>query len=416
MKFYDDPVAILAQTTVIKRFLDYIKTDTTSDEHVDRCPSTDGQLVLARQLVDELTSLGLSDAAVDDNGYVTATLEGNGGSETVGLIAHLDTSAAASGASINAIEHTDYDGSPIKLKNDVVITPEDNPQLKHCLGDTIITADGTTLLGADDKAGIAVIMAALEYLQAHPDTPRPTIRVGFTPDEEIGRGCSHFPLERFNADVAFTLDGTFDGEINIETFNADSAFITITGVATHPGTAKGKLVNALRYMAKFIDRLPAEISPECTADREGFIHPHEFSGDASKCKCHLILRDFDEVELKGLGETVRRTAATLTDEEPRLKVDVEIKRSYPNMYNYLKDRPQIVERLKQAVRGAGIEPRLKPIRGGTDGANLTRMGLPCPNVFAGGVNFHGPTEWISTRSMGLSLCAVLNLLMLHAQS
>jgi tripeptide aminopeptidase len=310
--------------------------------------------------------------------------------------------------------HENYDGSPLELADGIVISTDDNPELRQCVGDTIITADGTTLLGADDKAGIAIIMAALEFYREHPEVPRPTIRVAFTPDEEIGRGTAHFSMETFGADVAFTLDGSFDGEVNVETFHADSAWVTITGVSTHPGTAKGKLVNALRHMAVFLSRLPAEISPERTEGREGFIHPYELMGDASSCRCHLILRDFQRGALDALGEQIREIAESVRTDEPRLKVEVEIKPSYPNMYEYLKDRPEIAERLQEAVRRAGIDPNLKPIRGGTDGSKLTQMGLPCPNIFAGGVNFHGPTEWVSTRSMGLSLCTVLNLLTLYA--
>ncbi|MCP4599039.1 MAG: peptidase T [Proteobacteria bacterium] len=414
MKFFNDPKALVLQTSVVDRFIEYVKIETTSDEHVESCPSTNGQITLAGKLVQELRELGLRDATVDENCYVTATLPRNSSSgPVVGLIAHLDTSSAASGANVTPCFHENYNGSPIQLKNNIVIGPDDNPNLLKCIGDTIITADGTTLLGADDKAGIAEIMSVVEYYKANPDVPHPTIRIGFTPDEEIGRGAAKFPVEKFGADVAFTIDGSFDGEINIETFNADSAYVTITGVSTHPGTAKGKLVNAMRYMSKFIERLPAEISPECTEDREGFIHPYELTGDASKCNCHLILRDFEEDKLTALGEKVKKIAAAISSEEPRLKIDIEIKRSYPNMYQFLKDKPEIAQRLKEAVQRAGIEPDMTPIRGGTDGANLTRMGLPCPNIFSGGVNFHGETEWISTRSMGLALCTVLNLMTLY---
>ena len=414
MKYFDKPEELLKSTSLVDRFVEYAKIETTSDEHSESCPSTENQFVLARKLVEELKQLGLQDAKVDDNCYVTATLKGNIPKDvTIGLIAHLDTSPAASGKDVSVQFHENYQGTPLELKDGVVIDPADNPDLLKCVGDTILTSDGTTLLGADNKAGVAIIMSAMEHFQAHPDLPHPTVRVGFTPDEEIGRGTAKFPVKEFGAEVAFTIDGTFDGEINIETFNADSAFITMTGVSTHPGTAKGKLVNALRYMGKFLDRLPAEVSPECTEGREGFIHPHELSGDSSSCKCHLILRDFDEDKLKAFGEDVQRIADSVAAEEPRLKVEVEIKRSYPNMYQFLKDKPEIATRLQEAVRKAGATPELNPIRGGTDGANLTRMGLPCPNIFTGGMNFHGQTEWISTRSMGLSLCTVLNLLTLY---
>jgi len=414
MDFYSDPQEMLDNTSLVQRFLEYTRIHTTSDEHSDSCPSTQRQFDLATLLVNQLRALGLSDAAVDENCYVTATLPGNvEGKETVGLIAHLDTSPAASGKEVNPVLHQDYDGSPIQLSDGVVISVDDNPELEACIGDTIITADGTTLLGADDKAGIATIMATLEFYQKNPDASRPTIRVAFTPDEEIGRGAARFPLETFGADVAFTIDGSFDGEVNVETFNADSAHVTITGVSTHPGTARGKLVNALRHMAAFLSRLPVKVSPECTEGREGFIHPYELKGDASSCSCHLILRDFDSEELAALGDRVRAIANSVQEDEPRLKVEVEIEHSYPNMYQYLKGRPEIVDRLQEAVRRAGIKPNLQAIRGGTDGATLTRMGLPCPNIFTGGVNFHGPTEWISTRSMGLSLCTVLNLMTLY---
>jgi len=414
-EFFSDPQEMLNDTSLVRRFLEYVKVHTTSDEHSDSQPSTERQFVLARLLVEELQALGLADASVDDNCYVTATLPGTlEGSEVVGLIAHLDTSPAAPGKEVTPVLHQDYDGSPIQLADGVIIAPEDNPELLECIGDTIITADGTTLLGADDKAGIAIIMSALEFYRKNPDTPRPTIKVAFTPDEEIGRGTAEFPLESYGADVAFTIDGSFDAEVNVETFHADSAYVTVTGVSTHPGTAKGKLVNALRHMAVFLSRLPAEVSPERTEGREGFIHPYELNGDASSCRCHLILRDFDRDALTALGHRLREIAESVQGDEPRLKVEVEIESSYPNMYDYLKDRPEIAERLQEAVRRAGIEPDLKPIRGGTDGSKLTEMGLPCPNIFAGGVNFHGQTEWVSTRSMGLSLCTVLNLMRLYA--
>ncbi len=414
--YFNNPNEILEETSLVERFTEYVKIHTTSDEHSESFPSTERQFDLARRLVQELRELGLSDAQVDEHCYVTATLAGNArGGATVGLIAHMDTSPAAPGEGITPLFH-DYDSSPVRLEDGVSITPEDTPELMACIGDTLITSNGTTLLGADDKAGIAEIMAVLEYLKSHPDLTRPNIRIAFTPDEEIGRGTAKFPIETFGADVAFTVDGNFDGEINVETFNADSAWVTITGVSTHPGTAKGKLVNALRYMSRFIERLPAEKSPECTEGRDGFIHPVEVNGDASKCKCHLILRDFEEGPLAEFGNTIQKIAEDLTEEEPRLKVDVEIKRSYSNMVQFLGKRPEITERLSEAVRRAGVEPVLKPIRGGTDGANLTKMGLPCPNVFAGGMNYHGPNECISTRSMGLSVCVLLNLLTLYAES
>ncbi len=413
MKFFNDPHALLGETSLVDRFVQYAKIDTTADGNNENCPSSDRQFDLARLLVEQLKELGLSDAAVDENCYVTATLEGKG-PEVVGLIAHLDTSPAAPGAGVIPTFHENYDGKAINLKNNVVIDPETDDYLSKCVGDTVITSDGTTLLGADDKAGIAVIMSALQYYKANPDLPHPTIKVGFTPDEEIGRGHAKFPIEAFGADLAFTIDGGFSGEVNVETFEAYSAFVTVNGVPTHPGMAKGKLVNALRYMSKFLEKLPAEISPECTEEREGFIHPFELNGDATSCKCHLILRDFEEDKVADWGEIVKKAAADVAALDPRLSIDVDIQFSYPNMYKFLKEKPEIADRLKEAVEKAGIEPMLEPIRGGTDGSNLSRKGLPTPNIFAGGVNFHGPTEWISTRAMGYSLCTVLNLMSLYA--
>ncbi|MCU0663915.1 MAG: peptidase T [Myxococcota bacterium] len=412
---FGDPNHILKETALISRFLEYVRMDTQSSESSETCPSTQKQLVLAKKLVGELRELGLSDANLDENGYVTGTLPGNRrGGQTIGFLAHLDTSPACSGEGVKPLIHESYDGKAISLIEGVVIRPEENPQLASCVGDTIITADGTTLLGADDKAGIAEILAAVEYLVKHPELPRPTIKVGFTPDEEIGKGAAKFPIETFGADVAFTLDGGFDGEINLETFNADSAFVTMTGVSTHPGTAKNKLVNALRYMAIFLEKLPKEQAPETTEGREGFIHPYDLSGDASRCKAHLILRDFEKDKLEALGQKIRDIADAVAQLEPRLKIDVEIRHSYPNMHEFLMDKPEIAQRLNEAVRLCGLTPRVEPIRGGTDGANLSRMGLPCPNIFAGGVNFHGPTEWISTRSMGLAVCTILNLIDAYA--
>jgi tripeptide aminopeptidase len=375
-----------------------------------------GQFDLARPLVDELKALGLADAVVDEHCHVSATLPGNQKfNPAVGLIAHLDTSPAVSGVDVKPICHEAYDGSPIVLEAGVTIDPEENPELKKYLGDTIITSDGTTLLGADDKAGIAVIMSALEYLAENPSHPRPTILVAFTPDEEIGRGTHTFPLEEFNAEVAYTLDGSFAGEINLETFDAMAIALEFKGVSTHPGKGKGKLVNALRYMARFIDCLPARHSPEQTEKREGFIHPVDCSGDASACTVNLILRDFDKDRVRDFEGQVRALAEQIAEEEPRLEIEMALDHTYPNMYQYLASKPEIELRLKEAVRLAGIEPKVEPIRGGTDGAVLTSRGLPCPNIFAGGMNFHDKREWISTRAMGLSLCTVLNLLTLHTR-
>jgi tripeptide aminopeptidase len=407
---------LLDETSLIDRFLAYVKIDTQSDPDCESSPSTETQLDLANKLLDELIELGLSDAKVDDNGYVTATLPGNTDTACpVGLLAHLDTSPAVSGAGVMPLLHRKYDGTSIVLRDGVHIAVEENPELLKYVGDTIITSDGTTLLGADDKAGIAVIMSALEYWVTHPEVPRPPVRIGFTPDEEIGRGTRHFPFDTFGAEVAYTIDGSFAGEINVETFEAWSATLVLKGVSTHPGTAKGKMVNALRFMARFLDRLPMDKSPEETEARQGFVHPVDCQGDSSECRLKLILRDFEEEGIEALKHQVNAVVQSVIDEEPRLRIEVSFEHSYPNMHRYLRALPAIQERLEEAVRQSGIEPVVVPIRGGTDGASLTRKGLPCPNIFGGAMSFHDKREWVAVSAMGRSLCTVLNLMALHTQ-
>jgi tripeptide aminopeptidase len=369
--------------------------------------------------VDELKELGLRgvgepEVTMDPNGYVLAELPGTAPGR-VGLLAHIDTAPAFSGAGVSPriVEH--YEGGAIEVGNGIVLDPADTPELKECVGDALITTDGRTLLGADDKSGVAAIMAALEILVREPEIQRPTLRVCFNPDEEIGRGADRFPLGRFDCPVAFTIDGSFTGEISVETFSADKAVITFTGVAVHPGYARGKMVNALTWMGKLLDRLPMGEAPECTEGREGFYHPVRASGDAASCTLQLILRDFDTRVLEERGRRLERMCAGLMAEEPRLGVKVEITKQYRNMYDVLSRHPEVAERLEEAVRAAGITPRLKAVRGGTDGSRLTELGMPTPNVFAGGVDFHGPSEWISTRVMAQSACTILNLVQLFAE-
>ncbi len=408
MKAFNNPQEILDSSTFVDRFLEYVKMDTQSDEKSETCPSTEKQRALVDRLAGELKELGLDDAAVDENGYCTATLKGDRDG-VVGLCAHVDTAPAFSGTNVKPRLHKNYDGKPIKLDDDVVIDPKDSPELLECLGDTIITADGTTLLGADDKAGIAAIMGALEIITKNPDISRPTLRICFNPDEEVGRGANKFPLDDFGAPLAFTMDGGFTGEINVETFSADKGIVTFKGVSVHPGYAKGKLVNALTCMGKFLARLPRLESPEATDGRDGFFMPTDMSGDAAQSTVNLILRAFDVETLEKRGERLKEMANAMTAEEPGLTVEVEIQKQYRNMYDELSKHPEIEAKLKEAVTMAGVEPKLAPIRGGTDGSRLTAMGLPTPNVFAGGVNFHGPTEWVSTKAMALSVCTILNL-------
>jgi tripeptide aminopeptidase len=419
MRPFDDPSIVLSRTRIVERFLDYVRFDTQSDETSETCPSTARQLELGRRLVDELKELGLAgvgeaEVTMDENGYVLAELPGTAPGR-IGLCAHIDTAPAFTGAGVSPRLMEDYDGSAIDVGHGIVLDPADTPQLAECLGDTIITTDGRTLLGADDKAGIAAIMAALDILVHEPEIRRPTIRVCFNPDEEIGRGADRFPLERFDCPVAFTVDGSFAGEISVETFSADKAVLTFTGVAVHPGMARGKLVNALTWMGKLLDRLPMVEAPECTDGREGFYHPVTASGDAASCTLQLIIRDFDTTVLEERGRRLERMCAGLMAEEPRLGVKVEIRKQYRNMYDVLGRHPEITARLEEAVRAAGIAPRLEPIRGGTDGSRLTELGMPTPNIFAGGVNFHGPSEWISTRVLAQSTCTILNLVQLFAE-
>ncbi len=413
MEFFNNPRILLDGTDLVQRFVDYARMDTRSDENSNTLPSTLGQRLLAERTVKDLLELGAADARVDDNGYVVASIPANVSSApSVGLIAHLDTSPAAPGDSVRPILHSDYDGNDIVLPNGVTI--EADEALKQCKGDTIITSDGTTLLGADDKAGIAVIVSAVEFWMKNPKVPHPAVRICFTPDEEIGRGTEKFPYMDFGADFAYTLDGSFIGEINIETFEAYSAVIRFEGVSTHPGRAEGKLVNALKYMAEVIALLPGEHAPETTRDRSGFIHPVSCEGDSSECTLKLILRDFESDKVLHLKNLLESIVAKVTQKDPRLKTQLTFKHTYPNMRPYFKGRQEIWQRIVEAAKMTGIVPSLVPIRGGTDGALLTKNGLLCPNIFAGGINFHDKREWVSDRAMALSLCTVLNLMVLNA--
>lgn len=419
MRRFDDPSVILSKTRMVDRFLGYVRFDTQSDEESESCPSTAKQLELGKQLVAELNELGLRGVgekavSMDDNGYVLAELPGTADGR-VGLCAHIDTAPAYTGAGVDPQVHERYEGGKIDVGHGIVIDPGDTPELRACVGDTIITTDGRTLLGADDKSGIAAIMGALEILTQEPDLNRPTIRVCFNPDEEIGRGADRFPLDRFDCPVAFTIDGGFSGEINVETFSADKAVVTFTGVSIHPAVAKGKMVNALTYMGKLLDRLPMAESPECTQGREGFYHPVSVSGDAAACKLHLIIRDFDTEVVKERGRRLEAMCAALAAEEPRLDVRVEIIEQYRNMADVLSKHPETTAKLERAVWSAGIEPDVRSVRGGTDGSRLTAMGMPTPNIFAGGVNLHGPSEWISTRVLAQSACTILNLVQIFGE-
>jgi len=417
VKNFDNPHAILDQTSLLDWFLEIVRIDTQAEDASPTHPSTTKQLDLQNILREKLSALGCGDIELDDNGYLFATYPGNvAEAPTIGLLAHVDTAEDFSGTNVKPQLHENYDGGVLKIGAGVVIDPAESKELAQCVGDTIVTASGDTLLGADDKAGVAEILALLQMLGKHPDLPRPTLRIAFTPDEEVGRGAEFFDVERFGAACAYTLDGEFPGEVNFETFSADKAIVTFKGVAVHPGYAKDKMVNALRWLGLFLDRLPKDESPERTEGRTGFFHPIKTQGNAAECSVELILREFDNDKLADRGARLQALVAQIAKEESHLQTQVEIKYQYRNMADTLTQYPQIRENLLEAVRRAGVEPKIVPVRGGTDGSGLTAKGLPTPNIFAGGVNFHGPREWVSTRAMGLTVCTLLNLVQLWSEA
>ncbi|MDI6765611.1 MAG: peptidase T [Bacteroidota bacterium] len=405
--------------TVLDRFLRYVKIDTQSKEDSDTYPSTQKQFDLLNLLVKELKELGIQDVNIDKYGYVIATLPSNipptdksyQKVPSVGLIAHVDTSSSASGENVKAQVIT-YNGGDIVLPGDasVIIRETENPELKKCIGKTIVTSDGTTLLGADNKAGIAIIMTAIQSLLNNPKILHGNIKVGFTPDEEIGNGTKYFDLKKFGAEVAYTVDGDAIGELNKETFSANSAIITVHGRNIHPGTAKGIMVNSIRAMADIIVRMPKDIAPETTEGYEPYIHPHVLKGEEEKTTLNILLRDFKTEGLDTLKEKLVKIIEEVKPLHPKARIELEIKESYRNMREGLEKEPRVIECLFEATKRTGLDPRWVPIRGGTDGSRLTAMGLPCPNIFTGGHNFHGKTEWISLWGMEKSIETVLNLI------
>jgi tripeptide aminopeptidase len=395
----------------LERFVRYARIDTQADRHSDTYPSTMKQLDLSRLLVEELHELGLADAHVTEHGYVFATLPGVEG-PTVGLLAHVDVSPDAPAAGIDPQVHEDYGGGELVAG----LSPETSALLGERSGHDIVTSDGTTLLGADDKAGIAEIMAAVAWLVAHPDVPRAKARIGFTVDEEIGRGVDHFDLEAFAADFAYTLDGSVVGEIENETWSALELKVTFHGVVVHPGTAKGKLVNPIKAAARFVASLPPDsLSPETTEGREGFVHPTEIAGGAGSATVTLILRDFEWEGIEAQEALLRRLAEEVIADEPRASVTFERWEQYRNMRDWLDGAPHVVEGALEAARRAGVEPTLHSIRGGTDGSRLTEMGLPTPNIYAGGQEFHSLREWVSAQDMSVCAATVVELLRLWGE-
>ena len=398
---------------VLERFSRYVRVDTQSRREREASPSTPGQLELGRLVLDELRAAGLDDAELDDNGYVMATLPDSNGGQSgppVGLIAHLDTSPDAPGRGVEPIVHRSYDGGVIELpRGGTRLDPAAMPELADKVGHDVVTASGDTLLGADDKAGVAEIMGAVAYLAAHPELPRPTLRVAFTPDEEIGLGASLFDLDRFGAGCAYTLDGSELGEIQDESFSAVEAVLTIHGVEVHPGQAAGKLVSALRLAAKVVAALPEELAPEHSSGRDGFIHPHELSATADTAHLRAILRDFDEDRLQGHAELLQRTVSDVLRGAPQATYELELRRQYRNMRTYLAAVPEVIAAAEEAIRAEGIEPVRTPIRGGTDGSLLSEMGLPTPNLFTGGHEYHSVREWASLQEMAAAAATIVRL-------
>ncbi|MCZ7557680.1 MAG: peptidase T [Bacteroidia bacterium] len=391
--------------TCVDRFLKYVTYDTQSDENSETFPSTEKQKVLAAELVEELKAMGLHDAEMDTYGYVMATIPANTDKPdvpVVGFIAHMDTSPDVSGANVKPVLHHGYGGGDIVLPADpsIVITVADNPHLSTKLGETIITADGTTLLGADNKCGIAEIFDAAYFLLTHPEVKHGTVRICITPDEEIGQGTKYFDVQKFGATYAYTVDGEQLGSIENETFCADSLTVTFKGVSIHPGFAKGKLVNAVKMASRFIEMLPKEsLSPETTELKQGYVHPHGISGGIEQCTIKFLLRAFTTEELRDQEAFLRSLVGQTLTEFPKGDATVTVDESYRNMRYVLDEHPQVLAYAKEAMERIGLVPEIGSIRGGTDGARLSYMGLPCPNIFAGEHSFHSKREWVSVQDM-----------------
>ena len=398
---------------LLDRFLRYVAVDTQSDENSESQPSSAKQLNLLRMLRDELEAMGVA-ATLDEYGYVMATLPSNIDAKVpaVGFIAHVDTSPDASGTGVKPQIVPDYDGGPIALRGveGLFLSPADFPELLAHKGETLITTDGTTLLGADDKAGVAEIMDAVQYLTAHPEVKHGKICIGFTPDEEIGRGVVKFDVARFGADYAYTMDGGEVGELEFENFNAAAATIRVSGLNVHPGYAKGKMRNAMRIAMEFNDLLPAFEKPEYTEGYEGFYHLIGMKGTVEEAELTYIIRDHSLSRYEERKAFVERCVAFLNDKWGEGTVSAEIKHQYYNMREQVEPHYQIIETAMEAMRLSGVEPKVQPIRGGTDGANLSFKGLPCPNIVAGGLNFHGKMEWVPLESMEKASAVILNII------
>lgn len=392
--------------SVVDRLLRYVKIDTQSKEDVDSTPTTAGQFTLARMIVEELKGMGIQDARLDKHCFVYATLPATSDSlarrtAVIGLIAHMDTSPSESGANVHPVIHHNYQGGDIVLPADTtqVITVKKNPDLLKNTGSDILTSDGATLLGADDKAGCAEIMTLLQTLLEDRSIGHGTVKIAFTPDEETGSGIGKFDVKNFGARYAYTIDGGFTGEICNNTWNADQATVTVHGVSTHPGTAKGVMVNSVYAMSDFILRLPSDMRPETTEKQEGFLHPYAGALDVETSTLKILLRDFELSGLARQKKILDEIREATLKKYPEVKIDLDVKPSYRNMKLVLDSIPFVTEYAMEAAKRAGVKPDLTPSRGGTDGSDLTFMGLPCPNIFTGGENFHGKLEWIPVKGM-----------------
>ena len=401
-----------------ERFLKYVSYDTQSSEESTTFPSTEKQKVLLAALRDEMEALGLTDVAMDRYGYVMGTIPATPGCENapvIGFIAHVDTSPDMSGAGVKPRIVEEYDGGEIRLNGQLAMTPEEFPELKHFVGHTLIHTDGTTLLGADDKAGVAEIMTAAEHLMAHPELRHGKIRIGFTPDEEVGRGVDFFDVEAFGADFAYTVDGGFEGELEYENFNAASAKIEIQGRNVHPGYAKGKMINAIQVACDLQALLPADQRPEHTEGYEGFYHCVGLNGTVEKAQISYIIRDHDAEKFEQKKVFMWSAVDLLNKKYGDGVLSLTIRDQYFNMRKMVEPHPQVIDKAVEAMEMAGVKPLVRPIRGGTDGARLSFMGLPCPNLFTGGMNFHGKFEYCSLTTMRKAQQVILNLAQLWAE-
>ncbi len=405
---------------IVERFIRYAKIDTQSDETSSTSPSTAKQLELSRLLARECEELGLQDVSLNQYGIVMATLPATVSHQapTIAWLAHVDTSPEYSSSPVNPVVHENYAGGDIILPADFtkIISVEQNPALTDLIGETIITTDGTTLLGADDKSGITAIMTAVEHLVNHPEIEHGPIRICFTVDEEIGRGIENLDLDALNACCGYTLDSEGWGRIDSETFSADLAIVTVQGTNTHPSEAKGKMVNAIRVLASFLDRLPREtLSPETTSGREGFLHPYHIEGGVSEASARIILRDFEEPLLQAQADLLEQNAGTLRAEYPNVEIQITIHKQYRNMRDGLKKEPRALSKAIEATEAAGMVPKLDIIRGGTDGSLLTEAGLPTPNLSSGQHNPHSPLEWTSEKEMQAAANVLVELARLWGQ-